>query len=181
MKFYRCLICGDVYMGTEMPTNCPFCGALAAKYLVKAEDWVDENEDIGNISDISRRNLETALQLEVNNAPFYKDASPKSENIELQGVFKCLAKIEAEHASALRKVLKTEPPLPEEGKEVALDSDIDNLKAAHRRETAAAAFYKKAASEAIEPRINKLFTALTEIETDHIRLEDILIAKFSSH
>ena len=181
MKFYRCLICGEVYMGTEMPTNCPFCGALASKYLVEAKDWVDENEGLGNISDISRRNLEISLQLEVNNAPFYKNASLKSENIELQGVFKCLAKIEAEHASTIQKVLKTEPPLPEKGKEVALDSDIDNLKAAHRREVTAAALYKKFASEAAEPRINELFTALTEIETDHIRLEDILIAKFSSH
>lgn len=181
MKFYRCLICGDVYMGTEMPTNCPFCGAQALKYLVKAQDWVDENREIGNISDISRRNLEIALQLEVNNAPFYKDASAKSGNIELQGVFKCLAKIEAEHASAINKILKTEPPPPEEGKEVAGENDIDNLKAAHRREVAAAAFYKKAVSEAAEPRINKLFIALTEIETDHIRLEDILIAEFSSH
>ena len=177
MKFYRCLICGDVYTGKEMPTNCPFCGAPAEKYMVEAKDWVDENEGIQNLSDKSRRNLEAALQLEVNNAPFYKDASAKSSNVEIQGIFKCLAKIEAEHASLINKILKCEPPPPQAGKEVAMESDIENLKAAHKREVTATAFYKKAAAEATEPRVKEVFTALSEIESDHIELEDSLIKR----
>ncbi len=175
MKFYRCSICGDVYMGTKMPTNCPFCGAPDEKYMVEAKAWVDENKEIQSLSDKSRRNLKAALQLEVNNAPFYRDASAKSSNIEMQGIFKCLAKIEAEHASLINKILKCELPPPQTGKEMALESDIENLKAAHKREVAATAFYKKAAEEATEPRVKKVFTALSEIETDHIKLEDYLI------
>src|SRR5665648_185841 len=116
MKFYRCQICGDPCMAKEKPTNCPFCGATD-EFLVDAADWIDENASLVELSDISRKNLEEALQLEVNNAPFYRDAMSRTKNMELQGIFKNLSKIEAEHASTIKKILKVEPLLPEEGKE----------------------------------------------------------------
>lgn len=174
MKFYRCQICGDPYMGKEKPSNCPFCGA-SDEYLTPAADWVDENQSLGKLSDVSRANLEQALQLEVNNAPFYRDAMSRTSNIELQGIFKCLAKIEAEHASTIKKILKIEPPQPQEGMEVAVDDDRENIIMAHEREVAAAAFYRQAAGEAVEERIKKVFTALTMIESDHIQLEQELL------
>ncbi len=174
MKFYRCLVCGEVYMGTDRPSNCPFCGA-PQKYLVLNEEWVDENLDLGELSEISRQNLQKALQLEVNNSPFYRDAMNRTKNVVLQGVLKYLSKIEGEHASAVRKILKCEPIQPEPGKEVAVDDDRVNVEAAHAREVAATAFYKKAADEAIEPRVKKVFTALSEIESDHIDLEGTLL------
>lgn len=170
MKFYRCLICGDVYMGKEQPTNCPFCGAQAQN-LVPAEKWVDENIGLGPISEISQKNLQKALQLEVNNAPFYRDAMNKTRDVELQGIFKYLATIEQEHASVIKKILKCELPEPEAGKEVATDSDLENLTAAHKREEAATAFYREAALKAVEPRVKKVFTVLSEIESDHVALE----------
>jgi rubrerythrin len=174
MNFYRCLICGDVYMGTEKPGNCPFCGA-AEDYLVAATAWVDENETLGELGDVSQANLGQALQLEVNNAPFYRDAMARTHNVELQGIFKCLAKIEAEHASTIKKMLKVEPPPPEAGKEIATDDDHENLVAAHEREIAAAAFYRQAATEATEERVKKVFTALAAIESDHIAVEQALL------
>ncbi|MFA5809092.1 MAG: ferritin family protein [Thermoleophilia bacterium] len=174
MKFYRCQICGDSYMGKEKPSNCPFCGA-ADEYLVMAADWVDENESLGEISETSRANLEQALQLEVNNAPFYRNAMSRTSNIELQGIFKSLAKIEAEHASTIKKMLKVELPQPQEGMEVAVDNDRDNISMAHEREIAATAFYRQAADEAVEGRVRKVFTALTMIESDHIELEQELL------
>ena len=174
MNFYRCLICCDVYMGQEKPSNCPYCGAKD-RYLVNASEWVDENSGINTLSELSKRNLEEALQLEINNTPFYRDAMSKSRDIELQSVFKYLSKIEAEHASTIRKILKCELPIPEKGREVAKDNDIENLKAAHIREKAAAAFYKKAAVDAAEPRVKKVFTALSEIESDHVTLEEKLL------
>lgn len=174
MNFYRCLICGDVYMGKEKPSNCPFCGTKD-KYLVDAAKWVDENLSINALSEISKRNLEKALQLEVNNAPFYRDAMSRTKDRALQGILKYLSKIEAEHAATLKKILKGELPQPEKGKEVATDDDIENLKAAHEREKAATAFYRKAAEEAAEPRVKKVFTALSEIEADHIALEERLL------
>jgi len=176
MKFQRCLICGEVYMGTDKPSNCPFCGA-PGKYLVLHDEWTDENLSLGELSGISRKNLEKALQLEVNNSPFYRDAMGRTKSSALQAIFKYLAKIEGEHASAVRKILKCKMIEPEPGKEVALDDDRANVEAAHKREVAATAFYKKAADEAVEPRVKKVFTALSEIESDHIDLEAALLEK----
>ncbi|MHB1389607.1 MAG: ferritin family protein [Thermoleophilia bacterium] len=174
MKLYRCLICGDPYMGTEVPSNCPFCGA-AAEHLVAGADWLDENDALGEITGISRTNLEKALQLEVTNTSFYRNAMALTASVELQGTFKYLAKIESEHASTLKKILKVEPPEPEAGKETAVPDDHANLETAHQREVEAAAFYRQAAGEAAEPRVKKVFAVLAEIETDHINLEDILL------
>ncbi|MHB0866370.1 MAG: ferritin family protein [Thermoleophilia bacterium] len=174
MKLYRCLICGDPYMGAEKPSNCPFCGS-AEKYLVAGADWVDENDALGEISDISQANLEKALQLEVNNSPFYRNAMALTDSVELQGTFKYLAKIEGEHASTLKKILKVEPPEPEADKSAAADDDHANLETAHQREVEAAAFYRQAASEAVEPRVKKVFTVLAEVETDHINMEEVLL------
>ncbi|MBI3593023.1 MAG: ferritin-like domain-containing protein [Nitrospirae bacterium] len=176
MNFYRCLICGDPYMGKEKPSNCPFCGAKDT-YLVPAAEWVDENIALGQLSEVSRRNLEKALQLEVNNAPFYRDAMQRTKDIELQGILKYLSKIENEHATVIKKILNCELPQPEIRKEVATDSDMENLKAAHEREKTATAFYRQAADEAIEPRVRRVFTALSEIESDHIHLEGDLLEK----
>lgn len=170
MEFYRCLICGEVYMGDAVPSNCPFCGAKA-KYLVPVAEWTDENQDVGEISAVSRANLEKALQLEVNNAPFYMDAMARAKSVELQGIFKYLSKIEREHQSVVRKILKCELPDPEPGKEVAGDDEMDNIRAAHEREKSATTFYAVAAREASEPRVKKVFLALSEIESDHVKLE----------
>lgn len=175
MNLYRCQICGDPYMGKEKPSNCPFCGA-AEKYLVAGAEWEDENDTLGEIAGISQANLVKALQLEVNNAPFYRNATAHTTNVELQGTFKYLAKIEAEHASTLKKILKVEPPEPEAAKAVAVDDDRANLETAHQREVEAAAFYQQAAGEAAEPRVKKVFAVLAEVETDHINLEEVLLS-----
>lgn len=176
MKFYRCLICGEVYMGESKPTNCPFCG-VHEKYLTANDEWVDENLDLGELSETSHNSLEKALQLEVNNSPFYRDAMSNTSNLELQGIFKYLSKIEGEHASTIRKILKCDLLEPEEGKEVAFNDDRANLEAAHAREVAATAFYNQAASEATEKRVKKVFLALSEVEADHIQLESDLLQK----
>jgi len=176
MEFFRCRICGEVYMGKARPSNCPYCGA-PNRYLVHAEEWRDENEEMGPISDISRENLLKAMQLEVNNAPFYREATAKAKDIEIQGIFKCLAKIEAEHASAIRKMLKTEMPQPEPGRERPTDDDMDNVRVAHAREVFATGFYRRSAEVAVEPRVKLVFTALSEIENDHIDVEEKLLKK----
>ena len=176
MKFYRCQICGDPFMGDQMPTHCPFCGAHQ-DYMVAAADWTDENAAMGEISDTSRKNLGQALQLEVNNKAFYADASAVTDSIELQGIFKNLTKIEGEHASTIKKMLQVEPPAPEPGRDRASDRDHENLMEARGREEKASAFYGQAASEATEERVIKVFKALSEIESDHIQLETELLER----
>ena len=157
-------------MGDVAPSNCPFCGAKA-KHMTPADQWVDENIGLGELSDVSRKNLEAALQLEANNAPFYVDAMKRAESIELQGVFKYLAKIEGEHASIIQKILKCGPLDPEPGKEVATDNEMANLRAALEREKHATKFYADSAKQAAEPRVKRVFLALSEIESDHVKLE----------
>lgn len=175
MKFYRCLICGDPYMGSEKPSHCPFCGAHQ-EHMVAAAEWVNENDAMGELSDKSRANLEQALQLEVNNKAFYADASAKSgDNLEMQGIFKNLSKIEGEHASTIKKMLKVEPPAPEDDRKTASESIHDNLEAARERERFASSFYAQSAGEAAEERVQKVFTALSQIESDHIDLETDLL------
>lgn len=174
MKFFRCQICGDPFMGNEMPSHCPFCGAHQ-NYISKAAEWVDENATIGEISGISRKNVEVALQLEVNNKVFYLEASGKADTIELQSIFKNLSKIEGEHASTFRKILKVEPPEPSDDRETASDSDHENLVKARELEEHASALYAQSALEAEEERIKKVFTAISEVESDHIVLETDLL------
>jgi rubrerythrin len=174
MKFFRCQICGDPFMGDEMPSHCPFCGAHQS-YISTAAEWTDENAVLGEISDASHRNVTEALQLEVTNRAFYLDASARADTIELQSIFKNLSKIEGEHASAFRKILKVDPPGPEAGRDTASDSDHENLVTAKALEEHASAFYAQAAVEATEERINKVFKAVSEIEADHIDLEAALL------
>ncbi|HDZ59452.1 MAG TPA: ferritin [Actinobacteria bacterium] len=174
MKFYRCQICGDPFMGDAMPSHCPFCGAHQ-DYISTAADWVDENQTIGEMTEVSRGNLEKAIHLEVNNQAFYLDASENADTIELQGIFKNLSKIEGEHASAIRKMLKVESPEPDPGREAAGTSDHDNIVKARELEEAASTFYAQSALDASEPRVNKVFKVLSEIESDHIQLETALL------
>ncbi len=176
MKFYRCLICGDPFMGDQLPTHCPFCGAHQ-QYMTSAADWTDENASLGELSDISRKNLEQALQLEVNNKAFYADAAAVTDSIELQGIFKNLSKIEGEHESTFKKMLQVEPPAPEPGRDRASESDHENLMEARGREEKASAFYGQASVEAIEERVKKVFRAVSEIESDHIQLETELLER----
>ena len=114
MKLYRCQICGDPYLGSAPPSNCPFCGA-PQKYIVLAEDYVDQN-DIPDLTPRSRENLEKALDLEVRNSAFYLCAAACSPDAVAQAMFK--------------------------------------------------------AREATEERVRQLFSALVEIESDHVHLSE---------
>lgn len=169
MKIYRCLICGDTYVGYEKPLNCPFCGAHE-QYLVDASEWEDKNKGV-ELTDVSKRNLEKALELEISNSAFYRCAAEKAQDKVLQGMFKALSKIEAEHASTICKVLGIPKPDITKVEVHCSKNDIENVKESSERETRASSFYAKAAEEATEPRVKELFTALVEIEKDHLDLD----------
>lgn len=177
MKTFRCRICGETYLGYERPTNCPYCGAHAG-FLVPGAEWVEEF-DVENMTDVSRKNLETTLGFEVSNSAFYFSASAKakSQNLELEGMFKRLAKIEAEHASTVKKFLKLDT-IPEVTEE-ASDSILENLQAAAAREQRAMDHYRQFASEAEEPRLKEFWTELVAIEGDHFEIDTEEQSNFS--
>lgn len=170
MKLYRCLICGDPYLGSAPPSFCPFCGA-PEKYLVPAEEYRDRNY-IPDLSSRSRENLEKALELEVKNAGFYMCASACSPEPVSQAMFKALSKAEAEHASLVCKLLRVPKPEIKPDDKACQQDPKANFAAAHEREVRAVAFYRQAAAEAVEDRVREVFTALTEIESYHIALSE---------
>jgi len=169
VKVFRCRICGDPYIGLEAPTQCPFCGA-PQRFFVEAQDW-DQNEFNVKLSEISRKNLEAALQLELDNAAFYdcaKNAADKVGDHYSLAKFKALMKVEREHASAISKFLKISQPKLE--KKACNANSKANSKEGWEREDRAIKAYTKFKDEAIEPRLKEFFGALVEIETDHLDL-----------
>ena len=166
-KLWRCEICGDPYVGDEPPANCPFCGAKQ-KFIKKAKE-AKVNFKV-ELNEKDRANVERALQVEVSNAAFYDCASRETDDEEGKLLFKALKKVEAEHASVWKKILKLDR-LPE-GNDKCHTANKDNLEDSHARETRAIEFYKKAAAESENKRVKEIFEAFVEVETDHLHLSE---------
>lgn len=167
VKLFRCEICGDPYIGEEPPTNCPFCGAHE-KHVKEFKDAKVEF-DVA-LNDEDKANAEKALKVEVSNTAFYFCAAKKVKELEGQKLFKALGKVEAEHASIWKKILRLEA-IPE-GDETCSEDYQADLRESHDRETLAIEFYKKAAKKSKHPRIKQIFEALVEVETDHLKLSE---------
>ncbi len=168
LKVYRCWICGETYLGEEPPTDCPYCGA-DKEFLKPGEEY--EEPDV-ELTPISKKNLESALELEVANATFYYCAYRNADGPRTEGMFKRLAKVESEHAEAICKFLKIEEPDIEKKSKGCSHNVSENVEEAHGRESRAIKHYRKFAEEAEEPRVKELFEALVEIETDHLELHE---------
>lgn len=169
IKVFRCRICGDPYLGNEIPTQCPFCGA-PKRFFIEAQDW-DPDEFNIELSEETRKNLEAALQLELDNAAFYdcaKNVADKADDNYGLAKFKVLMKIEREHASAISKFLKISRP--ELDKQACNANSKANSKEGYEREDRAIKAYSKFKEEAVELRLKEFFGALVEIETDHLDL-----------
>jgi len=169
IKVFRCRICGDPYIGEEVPRQCPFCGA-DHRFFVEAQDW-NPGEFNVELSDVSRKNLELALELELDNAAFYdcaKNMAEKANDHYSLAKFKALMKVEREHASAISKFLKISRPELE--KKACNAKAKVNTKEGWEREDRAIKAYAKFRDEAAEPRLKEFFGSLVEIETDHLDL-----------
>jgi len=168
VKLFRCNICGDPYIGDSAPSRCPFCGAYE-KYIVPIERY-SGNFDV-DLNEIDKKNVKTALDVEISNTAFYFCAAEKTETEDKRKLFKALAKVEREHASIWKKILKLDKiDIPESS--ACSKSNVDNLKESHDREARAIAFYKKAHQEAENPRVKQLFKAVIEIEEDHLTFSE---------
>lgn len=171
MNLWRCQICGDPYLGEEKPKNCPFCGAHE-RYMVDQKDFDNRIGAVPDLTEASKESLEAALSLEISNAEFYLCASKKAETDEMKSLFKVLSKVESEHASVLCKALGTKkPPISSEYDECST-KDIDNLKESHMREDRAIHKYAEFLSQATEPRVIEIFSAIIAIESDHLSLSE---------
>jgi len=169
VRVFRCRICHDAYIGEEPPSRCPFCGA-PTRYFIPAEEW-DWSEYMIEISDVSKANLEAALKLELGNTAFYlcaMNAAEKASDEYGYAKFKVLKKVENEHAKVIAKALQIkEPPL----EAVPCSKDFkENTQEGWEREDKAIKAYAKFAEEAPELQLKQFFSALVEIETDHLEL-----------
>ena len=166
---FRCRLCRDPYIGEEPPSRCPFCGA-PAWFFVLAEEW-NPSDYVFDISDVSKANLEAALQLELSNTSFYLCAmNLAKESGDEYGFaeFKALKKVENEHADAIIKLLKIN--LPSLENVPCSDNFEKNSKEGWERENRAIKAYAKFAKESPELQLKQFFEALVEIETDHLDL-----------
>ncbi len=166
-KLWRCEICGDPYIGDDAPTNCPFCGAKQ-KFIKEFKD-AEVNFDV-DLNEKDRANAEYALKVEISNSAFYFCAAEKVKDPEGKKLFKALGKVEAEHASIWKKILKL-GSIPK-GDDPCSEDYKEDLEDAHARETKAIEFYRKAAAESDNETIRKIFGALVQVETDHLELSE---------
>ncbi len=167
MKTYICEICGDAYIGEEKPKNCPFCGARECfiKLGKEAKPIVNQKEEI---SGVSKNNLKVTYDLEVKAVAIYNCMAEKAHIYEVKAMYKRLAKVELEHATIVTKLLGVGKP--EIGAESCSDEDVENFKKTIELETNATNLYHQFTQEATEGNIRILFTALSQVESDHINL-----------
>lgn len=173
---YRCEICGEVYLGSEKPEQCPYCGAHQ-NFLksLQREDYSRISVFEPDITEESLEDIKTAIGLEVENYLFYNCAASKTENENKAETFERLAKVEMEHAKALADLGRLDRSIIEDKKEELPEPEcsedyVENFEKSHEVENRAIEEYAKFARNASETQIKKFFAALVTIERDHLKL-----------
>ncbi len=167
MKIFICEICGDAYIGSEKPADCPFCGAKGNFIKLGSEANPIINQE-NEISELSKKNLEETLQLEIKANAIYLCMAGKAKSYEIKAMYKRLAKIEFEHANIACKLLKIK--MPEIISQECSDDEVENFKKTIELEDHAVELYKKFAAETDEKNIKIFFTALAQAEEGHKEL-----------
>jgi len=123
-----------------------------------------------DLNETDKANVERALEVEMSNAAFYFCAAKKTNDAEGKLLFKALGKVEAEHASVWKKILKLDS-VPTSN-DACHEGNKENLEDSHARETRAIEFYKQAAAESENERVKQIFEAFIEVEEDHLALSE---------
>jgi rubrerythrin len=167
MKTYICQICGKAYIGTEKPSDCPFCGATAnfLKLGNEAAPIINQKEEIG---ELSQKNLLETLALERAATAIYECIAEKAEKFEIKAMYERLAQVENEHAIIVTKFLAMAEP--EIASEKCSQDLKENLERTIDLEDNATKLYARFAREAAERNVKIFFTALAKIEAGHIEL-----------
>lgn len=171
LRIYRCRICGEVYLGYEAPENCPFCGAHV-EFLEAPEKYSADINDL-QLTETERVDLESSIELETSNCRFYLGMAQRKDNDTLRATYKRLAKVEAEHCELFCDLLKVDEPadLMTPGETTgSWESDIEE---SLRRENRASELYKTFAGRATNERLKEVWNAVSEVETDHITLDEL--------
>jgi rubrerythrin len=167
LNIFRCKLCSEIILAEHKPSTCPFCGAHD-DFIIYAHDWKDEN-NVKEISTISKENLQIAMEQELESAGFYKCSASYTQSAENKALFSGLSKIEMEHVYLISKILKI-PKSNIKLRDTCFRLDMENLKNSFDHEEKIKKFYIKAYNQAMEPRIKEIFFGLIEVEGDHAEL-----------
>ena len=167
MKTWICEICGDAYLGEGKPTSCPFCGARAA-FMKEGKDAHPVTEVKEALCELTMKNLEETLKLEMDANAIYLCMAAKTDSYEVMKMYKRLANVELEHANICRKLLQIN--MPEVGSELCSDKTQENFQKTLDLEDHAANLYAEFAKSSVEKHVKIMFTALNQAEMDHIEL-----------
>ncbi|NTW14262.1 MAG: hypothetical protein HGA31_04505 [Candidatus Moranbacteria bacterium] len=167
MTTYICNVCGEAYLGEGKPKTCPFCGAREA-FIKEGKEAEPVVVVKGEISELTRKNLHETLQLEIDAYAIYLCIAAKADSYEINRMYKRLAMVELEHATICTKILGIE--MPEIGPKLCGDTVLENFQKTLDLEDNAANLYARFAREAVERHVKIMFTALNQVEIDHIEL-----------
>jgi len=165
MRPFRCLICGETYLGRQAPDRCPFCG-VEGRYVVDAAEYV--NYDGMAFCEQTQEFIHQAMKVEKSNVGFYQSCAKSAKSEVVRALFKRIGKHELEHLQLLTKHVGAEPLAIEA--ESCAEEDAENMKQAHDREDRAVKMYMKFAAEAPEARAKDIFGAIAGIEQEHYKL-----------
>ncbi len=169
MKMYRCRICGETYLGSEIPSHCPFCGAHR-DLIVDSEQYPPDINDV-QLTEVERADVEEAIELERANTRFYLGMAKHKDDPVLSSAYKRLAKVEAEHCELFCKLARVDEP---DDLLTPLDVPADwcaNIEESLAREQRASRFYAEVSTRATSERIKEVFAAVSDVEADHITLD----------
>lgn len=154
---------------SECIKYCPFCG-VNTKYI-KVESKEIFEGPVGCLDPSTLLIIDHAMKLEIFNSDFYKSAAVLARSIEVKETFEALSKIERMHAIVHMKLggFKELPKL------IDIDyskhkTDKSLMKLAEDREIHASQFYEKNLKKIVNLNVEKVFTALSEVERDHIKI-----------
>jgi len=169
MKMHRCRICGETFLGTEVPSHCPFCGAHRELFVDTTE--YPEDLNVVDLTEVERNDVMEAIELERSNTRFYLAMATHHDDMKLASAYKRLSKIEAEHCSLFCKLAGVRKPVDLLEPSAAAADWCANIAESREREMRAAAFYKQVVGRATNERIREVFTAVSAVEADHIELD----------
>lgn len=112
--------------------------------------------------------MEETLKLEMTANAIYTCMAGKALTLYINKMYKRLAKIELEHAVICTKLLGIE--MPSISSEICFDEDLENFKKTIELEEHATDLYHEFAKTSTERHVKIMFTALAQVEGDHIEL-----------
>lgn len=169
MRFMRCRICGDTYLGVEAPSRCPFCGA-DRRYFVDPGGFSAAENDV-QLTEMERRGIERAIEIERSNSRFYAAVALLPDDEALASGYKRLSRVEAEHCSVFCTLAGLRKPVDLSEPSETPATWCEAIAESARRESEANAFYAELAERATNPRVREVVSAVAEVESDHLALD----------